>query len=104
MLPPTDVGICLTQAASPALRRISDMTFGVFCLHWPVLMVCLRSARAHGLPASDALAFGVIFAPTLLGAIALAAAYDAALAVLAPAPPSPVLRRSSSVLSGWESE
>ena len=120
--------------ASPELRRRADLTFGVYCLHWPILMLCLRAARARGLSESDAVAFGTIFVPTLLGAVTCATLYEAFLTELAPARfrsfveggltvcwgpdghelctrdgkkydfEKHDLRRSSSVLSGWESE
>ena len=99
--------------ASPELRRRADLTFGVYCLHWPILMLCLRAARARGLADSDAVAFGTIFVPTALGAVTLATLYEAFLTVCwGPDGHEPCtrdgkkhdLRRSSSVLSGWESE
>jgi peptidoglycan/LPS O-acetylase OafA/YrhL len=90
------------------LRQRADLTFGIYCLHWPILMLCLRRARARGLAESDVAAFLTIFAPTILGALACATMYDAVLGKVAPSSPAskrfPAVRRSSSVLSGWESE
>ena len=98
------------------MRQRADLTFGIYCLHWPILMLCLRAARARGLAESAVAAFVQIFVPTILGAIACATMYDAALAKLAPsnrvltttqsaaAKRFPAIRRSSSVLSGWGSE
>ena len=106
----------LRVGASPKLRQRADLTFGIYCLHWPILMLCLRAARARGLAESAVAAFVQIFVPTILGAIACATMYDAALAKLAPsnrvltttqsaaAKRFPAIRRSSSVLSGWGSE
>ena len=79
-------------------------------------MLCLRAARTRGLADSDAVAFVMIFVPTALGAVTLATLYDAFLTVCwGPDGHEPCtrdgknvekhdLRRSSSVLSGWESE
>ena len=99
--------------ASPELRRRADLTFGIYCLHWPILMLCLRAARSRGLADSDAVAFGTIFVPTALGAVTLATLYEAFLTVCWGPDGHELstrdgkkhdLRRSSSVLSGWESE
>ena len=75
-------------------------------------MFCLREARARGLADSDAVAFGRIFVPTILGAGTCATLYEAFLTVcwgpdgheLCTPDKKHDLRRSSSVLSGWESE
>ena len=77
-------------------------------------MLCLRAARTRGrLADSDAVAFGTIFVPTALGAVTCATLYEAFLTVCwGPDGHEPCtrdgkkhdLRRSSSVLSGWESE
>mmetsp|Transcript_990 Transcript_990/g.2687 ORF Transcript_990/g.2687 Transcript_990/m.2687 type:complete len:481 (-) Transcript_990:262-1704(-) len=65
-------------AAAPAWRHPAAKTLGVYCLHWPWLMLALRHVKP--LPASDASAFLEIFVPTLAGAVASAVAYDAILA------------------------
>ena len=72
-------------------------------------MLCLRAARTRGrLADSDAVAFGTIFVPTALGAVTCATLYEAFLTVCwGPDDHDGKkhdLRRSSSVLSGWESE
>ena len=72
-------------------------------------MLCLRAARTRGrLADSDAVAFGTIFVPTLIGAVTCATLYEAFLTVCwgpdGHEGKKHDLRRSSSVLSGWESE
>ena len=81
-------------------------------------MLCLRTARARGIADSDAVAFGTIFVPTALGAVTCATLYEAFLTVCWGPDGHELctrdgkkydfekhdLRRSSSVLSGWESK
>jgi len=56
-------------------RFPASLTFGVYCLHWPVLMLALKCIKP--LPSSDVWAFLVIFLPTMVGSVACAIAYNA---------------------------
>uniref|UniRef100_A0A7S2K861 Uncharacterized protein n=1 Tax=Zooxanthella nutricula TaxID=1333877 RepID=A0A7S2K861_9DINO len=56
----------------PCLRGLSKLTFGVYCLHWPVLFDFLRFAPRDMLPSNAITLFLVTFAIVLTLSFALA--------------------------------